>query len=141
VSELGALDSLDGQILELLKKDGRLPWSEVGARLHLTGQAVGLRVARMMRVGIIEGFGVRTRDLSHAGLTAFANVTMSTADHLAFERFLESRSDIASAHKTSGAGCYLIEVRTTNQESLDRLLTEVLEFGNYSLSISIRRVR
>lgn len=135
------LDALDSQILDILKREGRLSWSEVGARVHLTGQAVGLRVARMQRDGVIEGFSVRTRDAAPAGLTAFVNVRMSTADHRAFEHFIDSHPEVRSAHKTSGAACYFLEIRTPDQDSLDRLLVEILDHGNYSSSISIRQLR
>lgn len=55
------MDSTDGKILELLKKDGRMGFVELGKKVGLTEGAVRARVKRMVSGGFIEGFTVVLR--------------------------------------------------------------------------------
>lgn len=48
------IDSIDFQILQLLNKNARIQWKEVGEKIHMTGQAVGNRI--MEDNGIIQAY-------------------------------------------------------------------------------------
>jgi len=57
-SKWGALDEVDLKILEILKKDGRRPFVEIGRALGLSEGAVRRRVKLMLEEGIIKKFTV-----------------------------------------------------------------------------------
>lgn len=40
------IDSIDFQILQLLNKNARIQWKEIGGKIHMTGQAVGNRIKK-----------------------------------------------------------------------------------------------
>ncbi len=40
------IDSIDFQILQLLNKNARIQWKEIGEKIHMTGQAVGNRIKK-----------------------------------------------------------------------------------------------
>lgn len=57
-SKWASLDSVDLKILEILKKDGRKPFVEIGKALGLSEGAVRRRVKVMQEKGIIKRFTV-----------------------------------------------------------------------------------
>lgn len=52
------LDDTDREILRLLLKDGRLPYSDIADRVDLSAPAVSDRVDRLQELGVIERFTV-----------------------------------------------------------------------------------
>ena len=49
-------DSTDMAIIDLLRKNYRMQWREIGEQVHLTGQAVANRIRRMEELGLIKGY-------------------------------------------------------------------------------------
>ena len=52
----GKLDAKDIQILDLLSKDARMAYSDIGERIGLTRTAAKNRVVAMEKAGIIKGY-------------------------------------------------------------------------------------
>ncbi len=50
------MDAIDGEILRLLRADGRMSWQELGAAVGLSANAAADRVRRLRRDGVITGF-------------------------------------------------------------------------------------
>ncbi|KDN14270.1 AsnC family transcriptional regulator [Snodgrassella communis] len=46
-----SMDKKDRAILDLLKSNSRLSWKEIGEKVFLSGQAVGLRVQNLVDRG------------------------------------------------------------------------------------------
>ena len=111
------LDQTDRQILQCLQRDSRMQWQEIGKIVHLTGQAVAVRIRSMQDEGIIEEFTV---NLNHAKLgrpiSVFITVFMSSANHVSFQRFLADRGDVVEAYRITGEGCYWLKANLANQE-------------------------
>lgn len=55
----GMLDSTDLLILDILSQNSRITMKELGKRVHLTGQAVSARVAKLEDNGVIEGYTIK----------------------------------------------------------------------------------
>src|SRR5919198_799453 len=53
---LAVMDATDSEILRVLREDGRISWSELGAAVGLSANAAAERVRRMRRDGVIIGF-------------------------------------------------------------------------------------
>jgi Lrp/AsnC family leucine-responsive transcriptional regulator len=51
--EIAPLDQIDREILRVLRDDGRIGWSELGARVHLSANAAADRVRKLVRQGVI----------------------------------------------------------------------------------------
>jgi len=136
------IDQTDMAIIGLLQENSRRQWKEIGAKVHLTGQAVAARVRAMEETGVITAYTALV-DTAKFGrpLTAFVTVFMASADHAAFHRFLDSEECITAAHKVSGDGCYWLKVDLASQEDLNALLEQILRHGNYRLHLSIARIK
>ena len=136
------LDATDLAIIDILKKNARIQWREIGEQVHLTGQAVGNRIRRMEEMGLIKGYSIEL-DESKLGktLTAFVTVFMKTAAHQEFLDFIKDNPRISGADRISGEGCYLLNAKTTSHEELNELLDSLLKFGNYRVNLSIGHIK
>jgi Lrp/AsnC family transcriptional regulator, regulator for asnA, asnC and gidA len=53
-----AFDDIDLKILDILQRDSRMPFTEIGKRLGIADSTVHIRVKRMLKDGIIEKFSI-----------------------------------------------------------------------------------
>lgn len=136
------LDQTDIEILNLLMKNSRMQWQEIGDEVHLTGQAVKNRISKMGKSGVIEEYTIK---VNHAkmgkSLIGFITVFMKTNDHIGFQAFIKNNPIINEAHRISGDGCYILRAATSTQSELTELLDDILKYGNYQLSLSIEDVK
>lgn len=136
------IDTLDMEILEQLANNSRLQWKEIGEQVHLTGQAVAARVRRMEDIGLIEGYTLKINpEKLGQPITALITVFMKSTDHGSFCDFLKRTKEVTEAHRISGDGCYWLQVLTTSQEDLNKVLDEILRYGNYRVNLSIGKIK
>ncbi|MHA7966828.1 Lrp/AsnC family transcriptional regulator [Paenibacillus sp. CAU 1782] len=137
------LDDVDLRILQCLVEDSRRTNKQIGALVHLTGQAVGARVKKLRDLGVIEGYTILWNPAKlglqvHAFITVFMN---SAQAHQRFKTFLQASDIIVEAHRVGGDGCYWLRAQTRDSAELNLLLEQLLQFGNYKLSLSIERLK
>jgi len=56
------LDEIDRRILEILKRDARTPFTDIGRELAISDATVHVRVKRMMDEGIIKKYTVEVNE-------------------------------------------------------------------------------
>src|SRR5688572_760692 len=76
--QFAAMDRIDREILRILRDDGRIGWSELGARVHLSANATAERVRRLRRAGVIRRFTVEV-DQESLGRTLEAVIEVKVA--------------------------------------------------------------
>jgi Lrp/AsnC family transcriptional regulator, leucine-responsive regulatory protein len=136
------LDATDMAIIRSLQGNARLQWREIGELVHLTGQAVGVRIRRLEEQGIIRGYTALTDDARLGKpITAIITILMKSNRHAEFQQFLKDEETVHEAHRISGEGCYSIRVLATGHEELNALLDRILEFANYRLQLSTQQVK
>ena len=57
-SEVAHLDDVDRRLLSLLAADARVSQRKLARELHMSPPAVGERIARLERAGVIRGYTV-----------------------------------------------------------------------------------
>lgn len=133
------LDNIDFQILRLLSENSRIQWKDLGEQIHMTGQAVGNRIKKLEESGVIKAYSLIVDEMK-VGLifTAFVIIYMKTADHDSFIRYINDQNEVVEAHRVSGEGCYHIKIKVNSQEKLNLFLNKILDYGNYTLYLSIQ---
>ncbi|WP_396020298.1 Lrp/AsnC ligand binding domain-containing protein [Bacillus sp. ISL-34] len=48
---------------------------------------------------------------------------------------------MVEAHRVSGEGCYHLKIKVNSQELLNLFLNKILDYGNYSLYLSIQEIK
>jgi Lrp/AsnC family leucine-responsive transcriptional regulator len=122
------MDSIDEQILAILTENSRLTNKEIGAKIHLTGQAVGARILKLQEKGIIDHFSVK---LKHTQMQ-FIRVFMDSNRYAAFEQAVNTYSAVSAIYKVSGQACYVI-IAHFSQAQLTAFIEEVSKWGRYSV--------
>ena len=138
-----SIDAIDLQILQCLLEDALRSHKVIGQHVHLTGQAVGARVRKLQDMGVIEGFTVRWNPEKlgqsvHAFITVFMK---SSSAHQSFLTFVQQSERVIETHRVSGEGCYWMRVRVGTPADLNGFLDELLQYGNYKVSLSIGQVK
>jgi len=136
------LDNIDFQILRLLSGNSRIQWKDLGEQIHMTGQAVGNRIKKLEESGVIKAYTLLVDEMKLGfSYTAFVIIYMKTADHDSFIRLMKDRNEVVEAHRVSGEACYHLKIKVNSQEKLNLFLNEILEYGNYTLHLSIQEIK
>ncbi|MBZ5749595.1 Lrp/AsnC family transcriptional regulator [Metabacillus rhizolycopersici] len=136
------LDNIDFQILRLLSENSRIQWKDLGEQIHMTGQAVGNRIKKLEESGVIKAYSLIVDEMKLGfSYTAFVIIYMKTAHHDSFIRFINDRNEVVEAHRVSGEGCYHLKIKVNSQEQLNLFLNKTLDYGNYSLYLSIQEIK
>jgi Lrp/AsnC family transcriptional regulator, leucine-responsive regulatory protein len=136
------LDNIDFQLLRLLSENSRIQWKDLGEQIHMTGQAVGNRIKKLEESGVIKAYSLIVDEMK-LGLTytAFIIIYMKTANHDSFIRLMNDRNEVVEVHRVSGEGCYHLKIKVNSQEQLNLFLDKILEYGNYSVHLSIQEIK
>lgn len=96
------LDDKDNQILRLLRQDARIPFSQIGEKIDLSGPAVADRVERLENTGIINGY---TIDIDQAqirmGITVLVQITNQSVNPNQLKKELEQSENVEHVFVTA----------------------------------------
>jgi Lrp/AsnC family transcriptional regulator, leucine-responsive regulatory protein len=118
------MDSVDSEILRLLRENGRLSWRDLGAAVGLSANAAADRVRRLRDAGVITGFTALV-DPAAGGrrLEALVGVTLAhgtNSDEFAVEA--DRLAPVTEVLHLAGAPDYLLRVSCLDTAELDVLL-------------------
>ena len=119
--ETEALDTIDHEILSVLKDDARIPWQMLGERVGLSANAAADRVRRLIRRKIISRFTV-TVDQRRLGRSLSAIIDARIATTPKFDDALRKRDDVVWAAHVTGVPDVKILVACKGTEGLDQFL-------------------
>jgi Lrp/AsnC family leucine-responsive transcriptional regulator len=123
-AETVALDQTDSEILRLLREDGRMSWSDLGAAVGLSANAAADRVRRLRQARVILGFTALI-DPAAGGrhLEALIGVTLAKGvDSDAFAVLAAKLEPVTEVLHLSGAPDYQLRVACRDTAELDALL-------------------
>ena len=123
------IDEINLNILKILQKKARIPNVEVARQVGLAPSAVLERIRKLEKQGIIEGYEVRLNpEFFGRGLVAFITVkTNESADDAEIGKKLARRPKVQEVHFVAGDDAFLVKVRGTDPEELDRLIREKIK--------------
>jgi len=139
------LDSLDRQLISLLRADGRAPIARLATALKVSRATVQARLDRLLESGAILGFTVRAEERGAGeGVRAMTLIEVAGASTSAVIRSLRGLPEITALHTTNGAWDLVAEVHAESLGDLDRILREMRTVEgvlNSETSILLRSVQ
>ncbi|WP_311769734.1 Lrp/AsnC family transcriptional regulator [Listeria seeligeri] len=120
------------KIIGILQENGGLTNKEIGVMIHLTGQAVGNRIIKLVENGIIRKFSVEIEYPK----TQFIRVFMDRNNFSDFEQFVNSYEAVSSIYKVSGQACYMV-IGHFLDDSLNEFIQEISKYGRYSVEVVV----
>ena len=117
----------EARILDVLQRDGRRPYADLGADVGMSGPSAHERVKKLESRGVITGYAaiVDPRAVGYDVL-AFSWITQApgTVAHDLTESFA-AIPEIEECHHITGEADYLIKVRARDTRDLERVLRRV----------------
>jgi Lrp/AsnC family leucine-responsive transcriptional regulator len=118
------LSTNDTRILEILQRDGRRPYADLGAEVGISGPSAHERVKKLEARGVILGYAaVVDPESIGLGILAFSWITQApgtTAVDLTDD--FAAIPEIEECHHIAGEADYLIKVRARDTRDLERVL-------------------
>jgi Lrp/AsnC family leucine-responsive transcriptional regulator len=133
------MEEIDRQIVDLLARDGRMSFTDLGKATGLSTSAVHQRVRRLEQRGVIRGYAaIVAYDSIGLPLTAFVSIKPidpSEPDD-APER-LAGITEIEACHSVAGEESHILKVRVARPGDLEDLLARIRAAANVSTRTTI----
>jgi DNA-binding Lrp family transcriptional regulator len=123
------MDELDRRLVELFAGEPRVGVLEASRRLGVARGTVQARLDRMLREGVIRGFGPEL-DPAAMGypVTAFCSLEIRQGlGHAAVARHLAAIPEVIEAHTITGIGDMLVRVVARSNADLQRVIDVVVD--------------
>jgi len=133
------VEKTDRRIVELLRTDGRMSFTDLGKELDLSTSAVHQRVRRLEERGVIKGYSARV-DHAQLGLplTAFMSITpLDPAAPDDVPERLRDLTEIEECHSVAGDMSYVLKVRVATPVALEELIAKVRAAAHVSTRTTI----
>jgi Lrp/AsnC family leucine-responsive transcriptional regulator len=119
-----AMDRIDREILSILRDDGRIGWSELGARVHLSPNAAAERVRRLVRSGVIRRFSAEIDPAAFGRtLEAVIDVRVPSDGLDRFTSGIASFDEVTWIAHVTGRTDFQVHVACAGTQGLNTLLT------------------
>jgi len=120
------MDSLDQQLIGLLRGNSRLSVAALAHRLKVSRGTVTNRIARMEKDGIIVGYTVQLRpDVRQNDIRAWMSIAVEGNDTRSVIASLLGEPGVATLHGTNGRWDLLAELRAANLTELSEVLERI----------------
>jgi Lrp/AsnC family leucine-responsive transcriptional regulator len=133
------VEDLDRRIVDLLAKDGRISFTDLGKALGMSTSAVHQRVRRLEQRGVVKGY---TAKLDHSALgqqmTAFISITpLDPAAPDDIPERLHAVPQIEECHSVAGDENYILKVRVGAPGDLEDLLARIRSAAGVSTRTTV----
>ena len=131
------LDSISWKILEVLQKNARVSFAELGRKVGLSTPAVAERVHRLEEAGVITGYHAGV-DVAKLGIPirVLMRLTIAGGD-LQMTRTLAAireMSEISRCHRITGSESFVIEADVVSIRHMESLIDRLSAMGATSTS-------
>lgn len=122
---MSELDDLDRRLIALLRTDARISTANLARRLDVPRTTVAARIARLERLGVIAGYGVRLGGEGRRALSAVVGITNKPKAGASVIKALARRPEIDMLMTVSGEYDLLAFLSVDNVGQLDHWLDAV----------------
>lgn len=120
------MDTLDHQLIGLLRNDARLSVAALAHKLQVSRGTVTNRIARLEDQGIIVGYTVRLRpDAQPHDIHAWTSIAVEGNETRAVIASLLGEPAVAELHDTNGRWDLLVGLRAANLTELSTVLERI----------------
>jgi len=136
------MDTLDQQLLALLRTDARASVATLAHRLGVSRGTVNNRITKLEDSGTIVGYTVRLRpDIEHNEISAWMSIAVEGNQTRKVISILLGEPGVATLHDTNGRWDLLAELRSENLGDLAAVLERIRlikGIGNTETSIHLQ---
>jgi Lrp/AsnC family leucine-responsive transcriptional regulator len=133
------VEDVDRRLVELLRADGRMSYTDLGKAMSLSTSAVHQRVRRLEERGVIKGYSACI-DQESIGLPLAAFISVAPFDQSAPDDVpdrLRDVPEIEACYSVAGDENYLLKVRVGTPRDLEDLLARIRAVANVSTRTTV----
>jgi len=121
------VDAIDHQLIDLLRKNARTPFAELGRKVGLSAPAVHDRVNKLESSGIIRGYRaeIAPEAIGRSVTAVIGIVQDSSGDTDGILEALQEHKEIESCYFMAGEESFLLKVRVGAISELERLIVDL----------------
>lgn len=124
------MDETDVRILEILQRDGRIPFSRLASTIGMSPPPTLERVKKLERSGVIDRYVCLLRP-EKVGIGTFTFVEVTLARHGSgpvkeFIRAVEQVEEILECHHVTGEADFLLKIAVRDIPAYEHLLLDTL---------------
>jgi Lrp/AsnC family leucine-responsive transcriptional regulator len=120
------LSATDRAIIEILQREGRSTYADIGARVGVSATAAHERIKKLEARGVITGYQAAIDPaLVGAGVTAFIFVSQVAGPRGTLEELFADMPWVQECHHVAGEETLLLKVRAESMPALEHLVWEI----------------
>jgi Lrp/AsnC family leucine-responsive transcriptional regulator len=130
------LDATNRRLLAELEADARVSVAELGRRVGLSAPAVGERIGRLERAGVITGYhaAVEPRALGF-GLAAIVRIRPNSRELHRIPQIAAATAEVTECYRITGEDCFFVKLHLRSIDDLEPLLDRFTPYGQTTTSI------
>jgi len=135
-------DDLDWKILELLQKNARLTFAEIGRTVGLSPSAVAERVQRLEDTEVITGYTTQIKP-SKLGwsLSAFIMMGVTMVNFKSFIETLDLYPEMEECTRVTGKDCLLMKFHLKDSAHLEEVINRLAKHGEPTTLLILNEVK
>ncbi len=131
------LDEVDRKILGLLRQDARLPYADIGKKVHLSAPAVHARVKKMESHGVIEKHTISMNPVALGSpLCAFIRITRNKGLSAPIAEAFQKIRQIEECHSVAGEDCIMVKLRVQSSLELSKILDQIRQIEGIDRTVT-----
>jgi len=120
------MDDLDRKLIATLRRDSRMPLSDLAKHLGVARATARARIERLLASGEIQGFTILTRqDVAQSPVRGLMMLKIQGAGTERISHRLTGLPQVTAVHSTNGSWDLIIEIGTDTLEAFDQVLFEI----------------
>ncbi len=120
------LDEIDDKILALLMDNARLPVTSIAKSVGIARTTVIARIAALEKRGVIAGYGLKlNQKMVQPAVRAYVGLSVEARYAAGLIKYLQQLPETETLCAVSGAIDYMLTLRCSNTETLDKLLDQI----------------
>jgi Lrp/AsnC family leucine-responsive transcriptional regulator len=133
------VEDQDRRIVELLRQDGRMSYTDLGKAMGMSTSAVHQRVRRLEERGVIKGYAALVDHTAlDIPLTAFISITpLDPAAPDDIPERLRDLTELEACHSVAGDENYILKARVRTPHDLEDLLARVRATANVATRTTV----
>jgi len=133
------VEDLDRRIVDLLRADGRMSYTDLGKAMGLSTSAVHQRVRRLEERGVIKGYAAVVDPAAlDLPLTAFVSITpLDPAAPDDIPERLRDLVELEACHSVAGDENYILKARVRTPGDLEDLLGRIRATANVATRTTV----
>jgi len=130
------MDGIGKHIVDLLQKNARISFSDLGRKVGLSTPAVTERVRKLEDAGVISGYHAAV-DAAKVGLpvTAFIHITTPSQNYPKINAILDGLDAVLESHHISGEESFIMKVAVPSVAHLEPLVEKLSPFGQTKTAV------